>query len=135
MEFKILIIDDEEIVCEGLSRVLKKQGYLVDYITTMNESALKLIEEKEYDIILLDINMPGKSGIELLPEIKDISAESLIIMITAYNIIEKAVKSIKAGAYDYFVKSTNYDELLIKIKKALEYRKFEERHNKNYRIN
>jgi len=118
MDYKILIIDDEEIVCDGLSRVLEREGYPVDY-TTDNESALNIIKEKEYDIILLDINMPIKSGLNLLPEIKAISADSLIIMVTAYSDTEMAVKSMKAGAYDYFVKSSNYDELLNKIKNAL----------------
>ena len=118
MDYKILIIDDEEIVCDGLSRVLEREGYPVDY-TTDNESALNIIKEKEYDIILLDINMPVKSGLNLLPEIKAISADSLIIMVTAYSDTEMAVKSMKAGAYDYFVKSSNYDELLNKIKNAL----------------
>jgi DNA-binding NtrC family response regulator len=118
MDYKILIIDDEEIVCDGLSRVLEREGYPVDY-TTDNESALNLIKEKEYDIILLDINMPVKSGLHLLPEIKAISVDSLIIMVTAYSDTEMAVKSMKAGACDYFVKSSNCDELLNKIKNAL----------------
>lgn len=124
MEFNLLIIDDDEIVCVGLSRVLEREGYPVDY-TTDNESALNIIKEKEYDIILLDINMPVKSGLHLLPEIKAISVDSLIIMVTAYSDTEMAVKSMKAGAYDYFVKSSNYDELLIIIKKALEVKRLQ----------
>src|SRR4030067_2143501 len=118
MEFNLLIIDDEEIICNGLSRLLKREGYQVDY-TAHSGNAPNIIKEKEYDIILLDINMPVKSGLNLLPEIKAISADSLVIMVTAYNDTEMAVKSMKAGAYDYFVKSSNYDELLNKIQNAL----------------
>jgi DNA-binding NtrC family response regulator len=122
MNFELLIIDDEEIVCYGLSRILRDKGYSVDF-TVDGLKALKMIKEKEYDLILLDINLPEKSGIELLSEIKSISSECLIIMITAYDDVSLAVDAIKSGAYDYFIKSSEYDELLIKIEKALEIQK------------
>jgi len=122
MNFELLIIDDEEIVCYGLSRILRDKGYSVDFVAD-GMNALKMIKEKEYDLILLDINLPEKSGIELLSEIKSISSECLIIMITAYDDVSLAVDAIKSGAYDYFIKSSEYDELLIKIEKALEIQK------------
>ena len=122
MNFNLLIIDDEDIVCYGLSQILKDKGYSVDSAVD-GTRALQIIKEKEYDLILLDINLPEKSGIELLSEIKSNSPDSLVIMITAYNDVYLAVKAIRAGAYDYFVKSSEYDDLLVKIEKALEIQK------------
>jgi two-component system response regulator AtoC len=122
MSFELLIIDDEEIVCYGLSRILNDKGYSVDF-TVDGIRSLEMIKEKGYDLILLDIDLPQKSGVELLHEIRQISSDSLVIMITAYNDVSLAVRSIKAGAHDYYVKAGGYDELLIKIEKALEIRR------------
>lgn len=140
VHFKLLVIDDEELVCEGLSRILKEQGYLVNSVTE-GAIALQMIKEREYDLILLDINLPGTNGIDLLPEIRYISPNSLIIMITAYSDVHLAVKAMKAGAYDYFIKSSDHDELLIKIKKGVEIQrlrkdvyKFQESLTREYNI-
>jgi DNA-binding NtrC family response regulator len=116
MKFKLLIIDDEDIVCYGLSQILKDKGYSVDSAMDVTK-ALHMIKETEYDLILLDINLPEKSGIELLSDIKSISSECLVIMITAYDDVSLAVDAIKSGAYDYFIKSSEYDELLIKLRR------------------
>lgn len=140
MNFKLLIIDDEELVCEGLSRILKEQGYSVNSATEVAE-ALRMVRENTYDLILLDINLPGTNGIDLLPEIKYISPSSLVIMITAYNDVYLAVDAVKAGAYDYCIKSSDHDELLIKIEKVVEIQrlrrdvgKFQESLTREYNI-
>ncbi len=118
----ILIIDDEELVCTGLSRILREKGYSVDFALD-GLYALQMMRKKKYDVVLLDINLPGKSGIDLLPEIKLISPDVLIIMITAFSDVYQRIKAIRAGAHDYFIKSIKHDELLKKINKALETQK------------
>ena len=122
MTLELLIIDDEKIVCDGLSRILRDIGYSVDF-TTDAISSLEMIKGKEYDLILLDINLPEKNGIELLPEINSLSSDTPVIMITAYADVSFAVEAMKSGAHDYVIKSSDCDELLIKIEKTLEMRR------------
>jgi DNA-binding NtrC family response regulator len=118
MKPAILIVDDEELLCEGLSRILKEQGYSVNFATG-GTGALQMIREKEYDLILLDINLHGESGIDLLPEIRTASPHSPVIIISAYNDVCVAVKAMKAGAHDYFVKSSDCTDLLTMIRTNL----------------
>ncbi len=120
---EILIIDDEEIVCKGISRILSDKGYAADY-TTEGMNVIMKIKEKEYDLVLLDYKMPEKNGIELIREIKKIQKHIPIIMISAFDEVPLAVEAMKVGANDFFVKSSyGYTELLIKIEKILEIQK------------
>lgn len=118
MKPAILIVDDEELVCEGLSRILNEQGYSVNF-TTEGTTAPQLIREKQYDLILLDINLHEANGIDLLPEIMKISPHSPVIIISAHNDVCMAVNAIRAGAYNYFVKSSDCTCLLTMIHNAL----------------
>jgi DNA-binding NtrC family response regulator len=116
---KILVVDDEHLIRWSLEQNLKRQGYEV--VTAANgEDALQMIREEQPDLVLLDIQMTGISGIEVLEKIKEYDEEIVVIMVTAHGGLETAVTAMRLGAYDYVSKPFNLDELSIIIKKALE---------------
>ena len=116
---KILVVDDEHLIRWSLEQSLIKQGY--DAITAASgEDALKIVQEDAPELILLDIQLPGLDGLEVLERVKEIDEDILVIMVTALGVLETAVKAMRMGAYDYINKPFNLDELSIIIKKALE---------------
>ena len=116
---KILVVDDEHLIRWSLEQNLKKQGYEV-LTAGSGEDALRLLREEMPDLILLDIQLPGINGMEVLEKIKEMDEEVIVIMVTALGVLETAVKAMRLGAYDYLNKPFNLDELAIVIKKALE---------------
>ncbi len=116
---KILVVDDEHLIRWSLEQNLKKQGYEV-MTAGSGEDALKMVREDTPDLVLLDIQLPGINGLEVLEKIKDMEEEIIVIMVTALGVLETAVKAMRMGAYDYINKPFNLDELAIVIKKALE---------------
>jgi DNA-binding NtrC family response regulator len=116
---KILVVDDEHLIRWSLEQNLKKQGYEIITAGT-GEDALRLAREQQPDLVLLDIQLPGISGIEVLEKIKDFDEEIIVVMLTAHGGLETAVNAMRLGAYDYVSKPFNLDELSIIIKKALE---------------
>jgi DNA-binding NtrC family response regulator len=118
---KILVVDDDLKMCELLYDVLVGEGFSV---TTSGDSAkaLKILEEKEFDLILTDLKMKGKDGLDLLNEAKKVAPETPVILMTAFGSVESAVKAMKMGAYDYVTKSGDTDELVMTVKRALEAR-------------
>jgi len=116
---KILVVDDEHLIRWSLEQNLKKQGY--DVVTAGNgEDALRIAREEQPDLVLLDIQLPGISGIEVLEKLKELEEEILVIMVTAHGGLDIAVNAMRLGAYDYVSKPFNLDELSIIIKKSLE---------------
>src|SRR5512136_361984 len=116
---KILVVDDEQLIRWSIEQNLKKQGY--EIITACDgEEALKLVREEQPELILLDIQMPGISGLEVLEKVKEIDEDIVVIMVTAQGGLETAVNAMRLGAYDYINKPFNLDELAIVIRKALE---------------
>ena len=120
-QYNILIVDDEKIVRDSLFHWFEEEGYNVDTAED-GESALKKYEKNKYDLLLLDMKMPGMSGIDLLTRIKSIDKESLVILITAFASVPTAITALKQGAYDYVTKPVDPDELTHLVKKALEQR-------------
>ncbi|MGA7722448.1 MAG: sigma-54 dependent transcriptional regulator [Ignavibacteriaceae bacterium] len=118
---KILIVDDEKIVRESLFHWFEEEGYEVD-IAEDGEAALRKYENTQYDLLLVDMKMPGMSGLELLNKIKEIDKDSVIILITAFASVPTAISALKNGAYDYVTKPVDPDELAHLVKKALEQR-------------
>lgn len=118
MSEKLLIVEDEETLCESLKRVLSKEGYHVDTVMSA-EAALELIRQGYYDLIISDIILPGISGIDLLKIVKDKTPEQIIVVMTAYASLETAVDSLRAGAYDYVVKPVMHEEIKQVVKNAL----------------
>ena len=116
---RILIVDDEHLIRWSLEQNLKKQNY--DVLTAGNgEDALKLVREEQPDLVLLDIQMPGISGLEVLEKVKETDEDIIVIMVTAQGGLETAVTAMRMGAYDYINKPFNLDEMAIVIRKALE---------------
>jgi DNA-binding NtrC family response regulator len=118
-QYNILIVDDEKIVRDSLFHWFEEEGYYVDSAED-GESALRKYEKGKYDLLLLDMKMPGMSGIDLLTKIKSIDKDSLIILITAFASVPTAITALKQGAYDYVTKPVDPDELAHLVKKALE---------------
>ncbi len=116
---KILVVDDEHLIRWSLEQNLKKQGYEVNTAGS-GEDALRLLQEEAPDLVLLDVQLPGMNGMEVLERIKELDEEVIVIMVTALGVLETAVKAMRLGAYDYINKPFNLDELAIVIKKALE---------------
>ncbi|PLX87050.1 MAG: DNA-binding response regulator, partial [Desulfuromonas sp.] len=118
---RILVVDDEHLIRWSLEQSLLKQGY--DVVTAASgEDALKQVQEDPPELVLLDIQLPGMDGLEVLSKVKAIDEEIIVIMVTALGVLETAVKAMRMGAYDYINKPFNLDELSIIIKKALETR-------------
>jgi len=102
-----------------LSIMLKKEGYEV--VTAENGGdALKTVQGEIFDLVISDVKMPGLDGIDVLKAVKEVSPETVVIMITAFATTETAVEAMKLGAYDYIIKPFKVDELKLIIKKALE---------------
>ncbi len=115
---KILIIDDEPEQREVLEAIFAGEGYRVDSVGTGQE-ALARLESGNYDLILSDLIMPAMDGIALLKEVQKRHGEIPLIIITGYGSVETAVKAMRQGAYAYFIKSHDPEELLIEVEKAL----------------
>jgi len=120
--FRILVIDDESDMREGLWDVLEDEGYRVTTIES-SEEAIDIIKRLSFDVILLDIRMPGMNGMKLLTTLKEISPETMIIVMTGYASIETVVEATKKGAYDYITKPFDMEVMERAIKEALRERK------------
>jgi two-component system response regulator AtoC len=118
---RILVVDDEHLIRWSLEQSLKKQGY--DVITAASgEEAVRQVQDESPALMLLDIQLPGMDGLQVLEKVKEIDAEIIVVMVTALGVLETAVKAMRLGAYDYINKPFNLDELSIIVKKALETR-------------
>ncbi|HAP36610.1 MAG TPA: Fis family transcriptional regulator [Bacteroidetes bacterium] len=121
----ILIVDDEPIVRESLTKWFRQDGFRVEAAEHAN-AALKLMEKGPWDIIILDIKMPGMSGLELLKRLREIDRNAQIIMATAFASVESAVQALKDGAFDYVTKPIDPDHLSHLVSNALQQRKLED---------
>lgn len=121
---KIIIIDDELILRVALENLLKENGFEVVSCET-GKKALEYINQDFYDLALVDKRLPDSDGLELLREIKKISPETGVVILTAYAEVKSAVQAIKDGAFDYLSKPFQEEELLIAIEKFLKFRDLE----------
>jgi DNA-binding NtrC family response regulator len=115
----ILVIDDEQEIRESLAQILKLEGYKADCAST-GEEGLKRIDDGIFDLVLLDINLPDRNGLDLLQLIKSNSPEVGVIMITAYDSSQMAFQASKQGAESYITKPWDNDKLLLEIRNALD---------------
>ena len=120
----ILVVDDEQYITKLVERTLEDAGYVVTVANDGN-SALAMLAEREPDLVLLDIRMPGKSGTELLAEIKTSYPDTAVIMATVVTDTHTAVQCMKDGAYDYITKPFDLDEVVLSVRRALEERRLE----------
>src|SRR5256885_1343964 len=107
---KILIVDDELIVRDSLDKWFASEGYTSRPAAGARE-ALEMIQQMEFDIVLLDIKMPGMDGMELQSRLRQADPGLTIIMMTGYPGVDTAVQALKSGAYDYITKPVDPDEL------------------------
>jgi len=122
----IHVIDDEPIIHEVLRELLTSEGYTVE-LSSNGEEALKKQPDFEFDLILLDLLMPGMNGITVLKKLKEIDPNAVIIIITAYASVESAIEAMKIGAFDYIQKPFKHDELLLTIQRARMFLNFSKR--------
>lgn len=120
MKRKIVVVDDERAIRDMLSDAIGQAGYDV-YPAPAGEDALSLIDREDIAIAICDIQMPGMNGIDLLQKITEISPETIVILITAYNSVETAANSLRYGAYDYMLKPLIFDDVLAKISRVDDY--------------
>jgi DNA-binding NtrC family response regulator len=113
---RILVVDDEENARIGLSRLLAKEGFLVDSVANGFE-ALNYLREQEVNLIVTDINMPQMNGIAFLKELNRSHPHSNVIMITAYGGVESYIEAMNLGAFEYINKPVKIDELKSIVKK------------------
>jgi DNA-binding NtrC family response regulator len=116
---KILIVDDEEVVCDLLREELSERGYLCTAVLSGNDALSKLAKE-DFEVVLLDIRMPGMSGMDVLRETWLNHSHTAVIMITAVNDVDTAVQAIQLGASDYIVKPFDLGRIDASIRAALE---------------
>jgi len=114
----ILIIDDDEALSSLLASELTPLGYTVDSAFD-GEAGIKKVQEKFYDIALLDIHLPKVDGFQVLGFIKDHSPKTRIIILTAYTDVKNAIQSVKLGAKDFIGKPVDLDELVASIDRVL----------------
>ncbi|HQF43182.1 MAG TPA: response regulator [Ignavibacteriaceae bacterium] len=110
-QLNILIVDDDETICQILQEYFLEEKFLAEYVLN-GIDALKLLEEKSFDIVILNLNMPGLRGNEVLTIIKRKFPSLPVIMLSAQSAVSAVVECIKIGAVDYLTKPFDYDELL-----------------------
>jgi DNA-binding NtrC family response regulator len=119
MKIRVLLVDDEEEFVEALAERLSMRDY--DVTTSLRgEDALEKLRQYNFDVIILDVRMPGIGGNEVLHEIKRIKPLTEVIMLTGHATVESAIEGMKQGAYDYLIKPCETEDLVIKINKAYE---------------
>jgi len=121
---RILVVDDEEIIRDSISFILKKEGFTVVVAENGKVAYQKLLEEP-FDIIISDLEMPEMKGIELLEKSIQLNPQAAFIIVTAYGSLETAIAALRAGASDYILKPVEFDELLVKIRRLLEEKKLQ----------
>ena len=118
---RILVVDDEEAMRESLNDWLKEDGYEVG-LAAGGQEAIDMVRDEPWEIILLDLKMPGMNGLETLKHLKEVRPDAEILMMTAYATVDTAVQAMKEGAFDYLVKPFDPDEVEILIKKIVKHK-------------
>lgn len=122
---RILVVDDEANVLLTTSSILRMEGYEVDTVAS-GAAALRAIEERYYDLILTDLNMPQVNGLAVLAGVRERSPGTVTIMITGYGSVESAIEAVHLGAYEYLLKPTEVDDLKQAVRRSLERKRLSE---------
>jgi DNA-binding NtrC family response regulator len=125
MKIRILIVDDEIEFTDALAQRLELRDFNVS-VAYYGESALELVKANTYDVVVLDVKMPGLSGTETLKKIKEIAPLIQVVMLTGNVTVEDAIEGMKLGAHDFLMKPAATDELIKKINEAYEIKKGQE---------
>ena len=116
---KILLVDDEVVFTDNMMQLLTGRGYRVTAVNS-GDSAIRRLENENFDVVVLDLKMPGMDGITTLKEIKKLGLFTETLILTGHGSIDTALEAIKLGAYDYLSKPCEIDELVAKIEGAWE---------------
>ena len=114
---RILLVDDEKIFAQNMAKLLNFRGYQVKAVHN-GQSAIAELEQGSYDVIVLDLKMPGMDGLSTLREIKKLDLFTETLILTGHGSIDSALEAVKLGAYDYLTKPCAIDELVAKIQAA-----------------
>jgi len=118
-DIRILVVDDEAAERITLGEVLRLEGYHVT-LAASGEQALAIVrQEPMFDLAILDLRLPGMDGLQVLDGIRQISAETIVILITGYGTLETAVQALRKGAYDFLLKPSPVEEVLVAVRRAL----------------
>jgi DNA-binding NtrC family response regulator len=118
----IMIVDDEEVLQDVLGVLVRREGHTA-LAARSGEAALELLEREEVDLVLLDLMLPGMSGIQVLREVRRREPDQVVVVITAYSSIENAIEAMREGAFHYIPKPFKNEEVLLTIRKGLEQRR------------
>ncbi len=119
MAYSILVIDDEALTLRTIGRALQAEGYEVR-VAMSGEEGLKLFQEEATELALVDVVLPGIDGIEVLRQIKKRNSAAVVLMMSAYHMVDRAVESMKLGAYDYLIKPFHIADMLNTVRRASE---------------
>ena len=129
-KYKVLIVDDEKEIRDSLELLLSSEGLSVETVAT-GEEGLPKVEENLYDLVLLDLMLPGRSGLEIQKDLKGLDPTLPVVIITAMAAVETAVDAIRSGAYDYVTKPWNNEKLMVIVNNAIKQRKL---HSENQQL-
>jgi DNA-binding NtrC family response regulator len=116
-EYRVLLVDDEEEFVSALSERLMLRGIEVD--SALNgEEALASLKEKEFEVVILDVMMPGLGGLEVLRQIKSTYPDTQVILLTGHGSTREGIEGMRLGAFDYLIKPVDIEEMLEKMKEA-----------------
>jgi two-component system response regulator AtoC len=117
MPYSVLIVDDEALTLRTLGRALGDEGFEV-FLAMSGEEALKVLSDEHPDFALLDVVLPGINGIEVLRQAKVASPATIILMMSAYHMVDRAVEAMKLGAYDYLIKPFHIEDMVSTLRRA-----------------
>lgn len=124
-DFRVLVVDDEKEFLETIVKRLQKRNLYVEGVEG-GEKAVELIAKGNFDVVLLDVKMPGMDGVETLREIKKIRPLTEVVMLTGHASVESGIEGMKLGAFDYLMKPMELEQLFEKLKDAYEKKHLQE---------
>lgn len=119
MPYSVLVVDDEELTLRTISRGLREEGFDVTTAGS-GEEALKIFAEEKPDLTLLDIVLPGIDGVEVLRRVKQGNPAAIVVMMSAYHMVDRAVEAMKLGAFDYLIKPFHLADMIATLRRASE---------------
>ena len=122
---RVLVVDDEEVIRDVLGTLLTREGYEVSAAATAGE-AVSLFEADPHDVVLLDLMLPDRPGLEVLREIRQRDSDAVVVIVTAYSSIEGAIEAMRQGAFHYIPKPFQNEEVLLTLRKGSEARRLTE---------
>lgn len=114
---RILLVDDEVVFTRNMSKLLNARGYRVTPVNS-GDAAIQALDKEDFEVVVLDLKMPGMDGITTLKEIKKLGLFTETLILTGHGAIDTALEAIKLGAYDYLTKPCEIDDLVAKIEGA-----------------